>query len=103
MVVMDRDNYIDKAISLLADTNTYKTITKGSTTKLKNKLSQTLRDIKTKEDSVTTDTGKCTSPAQLPQNFMAFPKYTKLAPLSVIVSSRGSITYGVAKEPCQHH
>ena len=43
---MDREDYTDKALSLLADTNTYKTISKDPTTKLKNKLSQTLRDIK---------------------------------------------------------
>ena len=47
MVVMDRkDKYTDKAQLLLADTTTYKTITKDPTNKLKNKLFQTLRDIK---------------------------------------------------------
>ena len=46
MVVMDREDYTGKAQSLLADTNTYKTITKNPTKKLKNKLSQTLKDIK---------------------------------------------------------
>ena len=46
MVVMDREDYIDKAQLLLTDTNMYKPITKDPTNKLKNKLSQTLRDIK---------------------------------------------------------
>ena len=45
MVVMDREDYMTKAQSLLADT-TYKTITRDPANKLKNKLSQTLRDIK---------------------------------------------------------
>ena len=45
MVVMNREDYTDKALSLLADPNTYKTITKDPTTKLK-KLSKMLRYIK---------------------------------------------------------
>ena len=36
---------MDKTQSLLADTISYKTITKHPTNKLKNKLSQTLRDV----------------------------------------------------------
>ena len=46
MVVMDREDYTDKALSLLTDINTWKTITKDPTSKLRNKHSQTLRDIK---------------------------------------------------------
>ena len=46
MVVMDREDYTDKAHLLLADTNTYKPITKDPTNRLKNKLSKTLKDIK---------------------------------------------------------
>ena len=46
MVVMDGEDYTDKALSLLADSNTYNNITKEPTTKLKNKLAQILRDIK---------------------------------------------------------
>ena len=43
-------------------------------------------------------TGRCTPLVQMPLNVIAFLKYTKLAPLRSIVSSRGSITYEVAKE-----
>ena len=46
MVVMDREDYTDKALSLLAGSNTYNIVTKDPTTKLKNKLAKTLRDIK---------------------------------------------------------
>ena len=46
MVVMDREDYTDKTQLLLADTNTYKPSQRTLPTKLKNKLSQTLRDIK---------------------------------------------------------
>ena len=46
MVVMDKEDYTDKALSLLSDTSTYRNINKDPTTKLKKKLTQTLRDIK---------------------------------------------------------
>ena len=58
MVVMDKEDYTDKALSLLADTSTYWIINKEPTTKLKNKLTQMLRASNKKEDSVTTVTGK---------------------------------------------
>ena len=45
-VVIDSEDYIDKAHSLLAGTNTNKTIMKDPTNKLKNKLYQILRDLK---------------------------------------------------------
>ena len=45
MVVMDKEDYTDKALSLLANSNTYNVFTKDPTTKLKNKLVPTLRDI----------------------------------------------------------
>ena len=48
MVVLGKQDYTDKALSLLADTSTYNIINKDPTTKLKNKLTQTLRDIKQK-------------------------------------------------------
>ena len=50
MVVMDKEDYTDKALSSLADTDTYSIIKKDPTTKLKNKLVQTLRDIKKQEE-----------------------------------------------------
>ena len=46
MVTVDREDYTDKAHLLLADTNTYEPIPKDPMNKLKNKLPQTLRDIK---------------------------------------------------------
>ena len=38
MVIMDKKEYMDKAIGLLTDTNTYRNISKDPTNKLKNKL-----------------------------------------------------------------
>ena len=49
MIVMNREDYTDKAQLLLADLNTYKPIKRDPTNKLKNQLSQTLRDIKNQE------------------------------------------------------
>ena len=47
MVVMDRQEYIQKARALLEDTNTYRPIPSDPTTKLKNKLINILKKIKT--------------------------------------------------------
>ena len=38
MVIMDKKDYMEKALSLLADSNTYRTIPYDPTNKLKNKL-----------------------------------------------------------------
>ena len=47
MVVMDRQEYIQKARVLLEDTNTYRPIPSDPTTKLKNKLVKILKKIET--------------------------------------------------------
>ena len=46
MVVMDKQDYMDKALTLLSDTSTYKTIHKDPTTQLRNSLNTKLRDTK---------------------------------------------------------
>ena len=46
MVIIDKKYYTNKAQVLLQDTNTYKVLNKDPTTRLKNKLIQTLNDIK---------------------------------------------------------
>ena len=45
MVLVNRQDYYDKANQLLADCNTHKPIHKGPTNKLKKRMAQTLRDI----------------------------------------------------------
>ena len=47
LVVMDRSDYIKKAKELLQDSNTYSTIPSDPTNKLKNKLINKLKKIKT--------------------------------------------------------
>ena len=46
MVIMYKQDYMDKALSLLTDTNIYRTINKDLSTKLRNQLIKTLKDIK---------------------------------------------------------
>ena len=46
MVIMEKPDYTNKALALLEDTNTYRVLNKDPTTKSKNKLKQTLKDIK---------------------------------------------------------
>ena len=46
MVIMDKPDYINKALSLLEDTNTYRVLNKDPTIKIENKVIQTLKDIK---------------------------------------------------------
>ena len=46
MVIMHKQVYTDKATGLFSDTNTYRTIPKNPTNKLKNKLIGILKDIK---------------------------------------------------------
>ena len=46
MVIMDQQDYTNKAQALLQDTNTNKVLSKDPTSRLKNKLIKTLKDIK---------------------------------------------------------
>ena len=99
MVIMDQEDYTNKAQALLQDTNTYKVLTKDPTSQLKNKLISLLKDIK-QTGGLTTLKYKQLYPtsAVLPK-FYGLPKIHKTGtPLRPIVSNRGSITYGVAKE-----
>ena len=99
MVIMDKQQYMDKATALLQDTNTYRTIPKDPTNKLKNKLIGILRDIKQTGGLKDTTYCKVYPTSAVPLKFYGLPKIHKVGtPLRPIVSSRGSITYGVAKE-----
>ena len=75
IITMDKKDYTDKALSLLGDSNTYRTIPKDPTNKLKNKLIGILKESNRQVDSRTHLTPKCT------QQVQSLP-----------------ITYGVAKE-----
>ena len=98
MVVMDRQDYINKANHLL-NQNTYKVITKDPTNTIKNKLINILKTIKTKS-GLSSNTYKSMYPTGCaPPKFYGLPMIHKPdTPLRPIVSSCGSVTYGVAKE-----
>ena len=98
MVVMDKQDYINKANQLL-NQNTYKVISKDPTNTIKNKLINILKGIKTKT-GLGSNTYKSMYPTGcVPPKFYGLPKIHKPdTPLRPIVSSCGSITYGVAKE-----
>ena len=99
LVVMDQKEYIEKAKELLQDTNTYKTIPSDPNTKLKNRLINKLKKIKldTRMDDITYRRMYPTG-AVIPK-FYGLPKFHKAnTPLRPIVSSIGSVSYGVAKE-----
>ena len=98
-MILEKKDYIEKAKQLLEDTNTYITIQADPTTKLKNKLITKLKKIKldTGLDDITYRRMYPTG-AVIPK-FYGLPKVHKEnTPLRPIVSSIGSVSYGVAKE-----
>ena len=81
MVIMDKQDYINKAQALLQDTNTYKVLPKDPTSHLKNKLITLLKDIK-QTGGLTTQKYKQLYPTSaVPPSSMACPKSIKQAPL----------------------
>ena len=98
MVIMDRQDYMNKANHLL-NQSTYKSITKDPTNSIKNKLINILKRVKTKT-GLDSNTYKSMYPTGcVPPKFYGLPKIHKPdTPLRPIVSSCGSVTYGVAKE-----
>ena len=97
-MVLDKETYIEKAEELLKD-KTYKTIPTDPTNKLKNKIIQILKKIK-EEGGMSEATYKKVYPtgAGIPK-FYGLPKIHKAGvPLRPIVSSRGSVSYNIAKE-----
>ena len=98
MVIMDRQDYINKANHLL-NQNTYRSITKDPTNSIKNKLINILKRVKN-QIGLDSNTYKSMYPTGcVPPKFYGLPKIHKPdTPLRPIVSGCGSVTYGVAKE-----
>ena len=98
MVIMDRQDYINKTNSLL-NQNTYRSIPRGAINTIKNKLISILKRVKN-QTGLDSNTYKSMYPTgHVPPKFYGLPKIHKLdTPLRPIVSSCGSVTYGVAKE-----
>ena len=98
MVIMDRQDYINKANHLL-NQNTYRSITKDPTNSIKNKLIKILKRVKN-QTGLDSNTYKSMYPTGcVAPKFYGLPKIHKPdTPLRLIVSSCGSVTYGAAKE-----
>ena len=98
MVIMDRQDYINKANSLL-NQNTYRSIPRDPNNSIKNKLVSILKRVKN-QTGLDSNTYKSMYPAGcVPLEFYGLPKIHKPdTPLRPIVSSCGSVIYGVAKE-----
>ena len=97
MVVLDKEDYINKAKELL-NTPAYKKIPKDPTNKIKAQLITKLRRIK-KDRKLDEGTYRTMYPTGcIPPKFYGLPQIHKTGtPLRPIVSSRGSVTYRVAK------
>ena len=98
MVIMDRQDYINMANHLL-NQSTYRSIAKDPTSSIKNKLINILKRVKN-QTGLDSNTYKSMYPTGcVPPKFYGLHKIHKLdTPLRPIVSSCGSVTYGVAKE-----
>ena len=97
MVVLDKEDYINKAWGLLTQ-SAYKELPKDPTNRIKAQLITKLRRIK-KNSNLDEGTYKAMYPTVcvLPK-FYGLPKIHKTGnPLRPIVSSKGSVTYGVSK------
>ena len=80
MVFMDKPDYINKALTLLDDTNTYRFLNKDPTTKIKNMLLQTPKDIKQSGGLSDQKYKKLYLTGVVHLSFMAFLNSTNLAP-----------------------
>ena len=99
MVIMDQEDYTNKAQALLQDTNTYKVLPKDPTPQLKNKLITLLKDIKQTGGLTTQKYKQLYHTSAVSPKFYGLPQIHKTGtPLRPNVSSRRSITCGVAKE-----
>ena len=102
MVTMDRQDYINKVNHLL-NQSTYKVITKDPTNTIKNKLINILKSIKTKTGLGINIYKSMYPTGCVPPKFYGLPKIHKPdTHLRPIVSSCGSVTYGVANGACQN-
>ena len=99
LVILEKKDYIEKAKQLLQDTNTYTTIQADPTTKLKNRLITKLKKIKLDTGLDDTTYKRMYPTGAVIPKFYGLPKVHKEnTPLRPIVSSIGSVSYGVAKE-----
>ena len=87
-----------KARAHLEDTNTYRSISTDPTNKLKNRLINILKKIKTKSEINEKPTRRCTLQRPVHLSSVGYLGYIKKVTLRPIVCSIGPVTYGLAKE-----
>ena len=98
LVVMDKEDYVQKARELL-DQPTYRTINNDPTTKYKNKLVNLLKSIKSEGEMDEALYKKLYPTGAGSPKFYGLPKiHMEGNPLRPIVSSIGAASYEVAKE-----
>ena len=97
MVIIDKEDYNNKPWELLAKP-AYRVIPRDPTNKIKAQIITKLRKVK-KETNMDEGTYKAMYPTGcVPPKFYGLPKIHKTGnPYRPIVSSRGSVTYRVAK------
>ena len=99
IVIMDKKEYQDKAKALLEDQGTYQALKTDPTGRLKSKMINLLKKIKSEGGIDDILYKKLYPTGTVTPKFYGLPKIHKDGiPLRPIVSSRGSITYEVAKE-----
>ena len=99
IVIMDKEDYQEKAKALLEDQGTYKALKSDPTNRSKTKLISLLKKIKSEGGIDDTQYKKMYPTGAVPPKCYGLPKIHKRGnPLRPIVSSRGSISYEVAKE-----
>ena len=77
MVIMDQEDWTNKALTVLQDIDTYKVLKKDPTSQLKNKLISLLKDIKQTGGLSTNKYKQLYPTSAVPPSFMAFPKNIK--------------------------
>ena len=97
MVIIDRKDYITKVKALLSQP-AYRLLPRDPTNKIRAMLITKLRRMK-KNNDLEEGMYKAMYPTgYVPPKFYGLPKFHKTGnPLRPMVSSRGSVTYGVAK------
>ena len=99
IVIMDKKEYQEKAKALLEDQGTYQALKTDPTGRLKSKMINLLKKIKSEGGIDDILYKKLYPTGAVTPKFYGLPKIHKDGiPLRPIVSSRGSITYEVAKE-----
>jgi energy-coupling factor transporter ATP-binding protein EcfA2 len=97
-VVMDREMYSGKLMSLLDDQN-YAKLKKDPTSRIERKIKNKLKELEKSEETTNTIRSRITPSYSHPSQIYGLPKIHKEnTPLGPIVGTIGSLKYSLAKE-----